>query len=92
MGAGKKNRISVWNWLGTLILCAIPGVNLIATILFLIFAKAQAKRTFAWAMLILILLGIALTCAAFLVFTNEIAAFAAQLRNDPRMLMLPGLD
>ena len=91
MGSGKKNKISVLNWMGTLIVCSIPGVNLIAAILFLIFAKAQPKRTFAWALLILLLLGIVLTCAAFLVFTDEIAAFAAQLRNDPRMLMLPEL-
>ena len=93
MGADKKNirKVSVWNWMGTLILCAIPGVNLIAVILFLIFAKAQAKRSFALAMLLLMLIFAALICAAFLVFPNEIAQFAAQLRNEPKML-LPNLN
>lgn len=93
MGADKKNyrKVSVWNWMGTLILCAIPGVNLIAVILFLIFAKAQAKRSFALAMLLLMLIFTALTCAAFLVYSNQIAQFAAMLRNEPKML-LPNLN
>lgn len=84
----KYRKVSVWNWLGTLILMAIPGVNLIATILFLIFAKAQAKRSFAGAMLILMLLGVALVCAAFIVFHIQIAAFAEQLRSSASALDL----
>ena len=28
----SKNRVSVWNWLLTLLLMAIPGVNLLAVI------------------------------------------------------------
>ena len=78
---GKSKRVSVWNWMGTLLVMAIPGVNLIALILFLIFAKAQAKRSFCLALLILWLLGIVLTVAAFLIFPDQLAALADYLRQ-----------
>ena len=82
----KYRKVSVWNWMGTLILSAIPGVNLIAMILFIIFAKAQAKRSFAVAMLVLMLLGVALTCAAFILFSAELSAFADLLRSGAPVL------
>ena len=47
---------SLLNWMGTLFLMTIPGVNLLAMILFIIFAKTQAKRSFAIAGLLLTLL------------------------------------
>ena len=75
-----KKQPSVLNWMGTLILCSIPGVNIIALILFIIFAKAQAKRSFAIAMLLLSILGVALACAAFIIFGAEISQFADTLR------------
>ena len=79
--SGKSKRVSVWNWLGTLILMCIPGVNLIALILFLIFSKVQAKRNFCIAALILMLLGIALVCAAFLILPDQLAQLAQALRE-----------
>lgn len=82
--AEKKNRlkkVSVWNWLGTLIVCSIPAVNVIALILMIILAKSQAKRSFAVAMLVLIILCVALVCAAFLLFPYELSELAAQLRG-----------
>lgn len=87
--AEKKNRVSVWNWLLTLILYAIPGVNLISCILFIIFAKTQPKRSSAIAMLILILLGAALTCAAFIFFPAYMSDLAAKLRGTAPALELP---
>ena len=86
---GKNKKVSVWNWLGTLILCSIPGVQLIALILFIIFAKAQSKRSFAIAMLVLDLLAIALVCAAFLVFPDQLAQLAADLRGGDALLVMP---
>jgi len=77
----KYRKVSILNWMGTLILTAIPGVNIIAMILFIIFAKAQAKRSFAIAMLLLMLIGAALFCAAFIVFDVQLAAFAEALRS-----------
>ena len=82
----KYKKVSVWNWMGTLILTSIPVVNIIAVILFIIFAKAQAKRSFAIAMLILMLLGAALVCAAFIVFSAEMHAFAELLRSEVPLL------
>ena len=32
MARVKKNRISVLNWMATLLVCAIPGVNIMDTI------------------------------------------------------------
>ena len=85
----KNKKVSVWNWLGTLILCGIPGVRLVALILFIIFAKAQSKRSFAIAMLVLELLCAALIIAAFLVFPDQLARFAADLRGGDALLVMP---
>ena len=85
----KFKKVSVWNWLGTLILCSIPGVRLIALILFIIFAKAQSKRSFAIAMLVLDVLVVALAFAAFLIFPDQLAQFAADLRGGDALLVMP---
>ena len=79
--SSKYRKVSVWNWMGTLILFNIPGVNIIALILTIILAKAQAKRSFAIAWLLLSIIGIALVCAAFLVFPEELSQIAAYLRS-----------
>ncbi len=78
----RSQRISVLNWMGTLLLCAIPGVNIIALILFIILAKSQSKRSFAIAGLVLMVIVAALICAAFLVFPNELADLANQIRRQ----------
>lgn len=79
--SSKYRKVSVWNWMGTLILFNIPGVNIIALILTIILAKAQAKRSFAIAWLLLSLIGIALVCAAFLLLPEELSQIAAYLRS-----------
>lgn len=84
----KYKKISVWNWMGTIILCAIPGVNVVAIILTIILAKAQAKRSFAIAMLVLMLLFAALIFAAFLLFPTELSQFAADLRGGDAVNLL----
>ena len=86
---GKSKKVSVWNWMGTLILCSIPGVRFIALILFIIFAKAQSKRSFAIAMLVLDVLVVALAFAAFLIFPDQLAQFAADLRGGDALLVMP---
>lgn len=91
MGRAVKNKakkISIWNWMGTILLCCIPGVNLIASILFIIFARTQSKRGFAIAALILQILAIVLVCAAFLIFTEELSQFAAELRGGDAINLL----
>ena len=90
-GAEKSNKykkVSVWNWMGTLILCSIPGVIVIALILMIILAKAQAKRSFAIAMLLLWILCAALVFAAFLIFPEALSQFAADLRGGDAVNLL----
>ena len=84
----KYKKVSVWNWMGTLILCSIPGVNFIALILMIILAKAQAKRSFAIAMLLLWILCAALVFAAILIFPEALSQFAADLRGGDAVNLL----
>lgn len=78
---GRSRRISVWNWLGTLIVLAIPGVNIVALILFLIFAQAQAKRSFCIAYMILLILALVLAGLALLLLPDQLSALSAYLRE-----------
>ncbi len=77
----RSRKVSIWNWMGTLILSAIPGVNIIAMILFIIFAKAPSKRSYAIAFLLLTLILALLGCAALIIFEQEIALLADRLRG-----------
>lgn len=85
MGESKKmggeNRVSVWNWMGTLLVMCVPGVNIVAAILFIILANTQAKRAYAIAFLLVTLLLAALTCAAFLFLPDQLSALADMLRG-----------
>ena len=90
----RNNRVSVINWIGTLLLSAIPGVNVIAWILMIIFAKRQAKRSFAIAALILAVLCVILYFVAFIAFGDHLVEFAQQLTEsvpavDPAVTPLP---
>ena len=66
----RKKGISLVNWLGTLLLSALPGINVIAWVLFCIFGKNRSKRTFAAAALILTGAFAVLFCLAFFFVTN----------------------
>ena len=76
----KSRKVSVWNWLGTLILLGIPVINIIAAILFIIFTKAQAKRSFCIAWLILLAVGLVLAFVAFLALPELVTALSNELR------------
>ena len=75
----RSNRVSVLNWLGTLFLSIIPGVNIIAWILFIIFCKPQPKRSFAIAAIVLSVLLCVLVIAAFFVFGDQLVEWAQKL-------------
>jgi len=75
----RRKGVSVWNWLGTLILSLIPGVNVLFFIVTILFAKTRAKRNFAIAALILMVLVAALSFAAFLIWGNAIENYAREL-------------
>ena len=81
MARSGKNRPSVLNWLGTLILFCIPGVNLIFLILSIIFAKSSAKRNFAIAGILLMVLCALALFAAFIFFPDYLAKLASSFRE-----------
>ena len=82
---GKKGP-SVLNWMGTLILCGIPGINLIFLILSAIFGKSSAKRSFAVAGILLMLLSLVLTCAAFAIFPDFFTRLAESIRDAGELI------
>lgn len=94
MARVKKNRISVLNWMGTLLLCAIPGVNIIAVICFLIFAKSASKKSFALAMLLWMVIVAVAVIALLIALPDQAAALADWLREiaarpEPAIAVIP---
>ena len=83
----NKNKdykpVSVGGWLGTIILSAIPGVNLILWIIWSFAAKRKSRKTFAIAMLILTFLFAALIALAVSLYGAEILDWARSI--DPEL-------
>ena len=86
MAKSGKNRPSVLNWMGTLILYAIPGVNLIFLILSAIFARSAAKRNFAIAGIILMVLCLILSVVAFAVFPDYFTQLGETIRATGKVV------
>ena len=78
----SKRQPSVLNWIGSLILYSIPGVNLIFLILSAIFARSTGKRNFAIAGILLIVLCAILTFVAFMVFPDFFTKLAQTMRES----------
>ena len=78
-GKIRRKPVSIINWMLTIILSVIPGVNIIGFIGMMIFAKNRSKKTYAAAALILCVLFAVLFIAAFLVFGDEIVELAGKL-------------
>ena len=76
-------KVSVMGWIGTLILSAIPALNLILWIIWAASAKRPSRRTFAGACLILTALCAALIALAVTLFGTEILEWARQI--DPEL-------
>ena len=89
MSKNGKNRPSVLNWMGTLILYSIPGVNLIFLILSAIFAKSSAKRNFAIAGILLMVLCLILSFAAFALFPDFFTTLGQNLRDAGHVVSIP---
>lgn len=82
MARNKKSpKISVLNWMGTLLLCAIPGVNLIAAVCMMLLARSSAKKTFASAMLIWMLIALVAGVVFLAAFPTQAADMAAAMRD-----------
>ena len=92
MAKTGKNTPSVFNWMITLILYSIPGVNVLFLILSAIFAKSTAKRRFAIAAILLMLLGVILVIAAFVAFPEFFREVAQTMRDSTNLpVTLPEL-
>ena len=79
--SNKSKKVSILNWIGTLILMGIPVVNVISAILFIIFAEAQAKRSFCIAWLILVAVAIVALCAGFMFLPDLMTRISDFLRS-----------
>ena len=79
-GRSSRNRVSVLNWMWTIVLACIPGVNIIALFLLAFLSKKQPKRTFAAAALVLMRIVAILSFVGFLVFPSELLSFGEWLR------------
>lgn len=75
--------VSVGGWLGTIILSAIPVVNLILWIIWAFAAKRPSRRSFSIAMLILTVVFIALAVGAIALFGAEMLEWARSI--DPEL-------
>ena len=89
-GRSSRNRVSVLNWMWTIVLACIPGVNIIALFLLAFLSKKQPKRTFAAAALVLMLIVAILIFVAFLVFPSELLSFGEWLPEGKEMLVVSG--
>lgn len=79
----NKSDISILNWMGTLILSSIPGINIILWVIWGVTSKKRSKRNFAWASLILTILCAVLIALAFVFYGPEIVDWVVGLANQP---------
>ena len=83
----NKNKgyrpVSVGGWIGTILLSAIPGLNILLWLIWAFFAKRPSRRSFSIAMLILTVLFAALIAAAIFLWGAEILEWARAL--DPEL-------
>lgn len=81
MAKSSKRQPSILNWMGSLFLVSIPGVNLIFLILSAIFAKSSSKRSFAVAGILLMVLCAVLIFAAFAIFPDFFTRLTDAMRQ-----------
>ena len=72
--------VSVWNWIGTLLLAAIPVVNIITMIVLIVRARTRTRRNFAIAALALEVFFLLLFAAALVFFGEEIITWLQTVR------------
>lgn len=79
----KEQKVSIGGWIGTLLLSAIPGVNLIAWVVWAIAAKLPSRKTFAIAQLILTAVLVLLVVAAISLYGTQLLDWARSI--DPEL-------
>lgn len=81
--SAEYKRVSVGGWMGTIVLSALPGLNLVLWIVWAFAAKRPSRRTFSAAMLLLTLIFLALCAAGVLLFGQELLEWARTV--DPHL-------
>lgn len=71
-------KVSFFNWVVTLIVSVIPGVNILFFIITSMFAKNPSKRMYAAAALVLTLLVLIACCVAVIFFGTELVEWAQE--------------
>ncbi len=75
-------RVSFLNWFFTLILSAIPGVNILFFIITIAAAHNASKKSFAVAALVLSLLVLIAACALVFFFGDAFVRWAEELLKE----------
>ena len=75
-------RVSFLNWFFTLIVSAIPGVNILFFVITIAAARNASKKSFAVAALVLSLLLLIAACALVFFFGNDFVRWAENLPKD----------
>lgn len=73
---GEYRKVSVGGWMGTIVLSAIPILNLILWIIWASAAKRPSRKSYASAMLILTAIFLLLIAVAIMVFGNDMLSWA----------------
>ncbi len=78
----EYKAVSVGGWIVTLLLSAIPALNLILWMIWAFAAKRPSRKSFAVAMLILTLIFLALSLLAACLFGQEILDWARSINPN----------
>ncbi|NLG24869.1 MAG: hypothetical protein GX558_05905 [Clostridiales bacterium] len=76
---GEYRRVSVGGWIGTLLLSAIPGVNLVLWIIWAFSARRPSRRSYAQALLILVAVVLIAAAVCAMVWGQEVVNWAWRL-------------
>lgn len=75
----RQQTVSVGNWMGTLILMAIPVVNLVLLIIWAVSGRIPSKRNYAIASILLTVIWIVLSVVIIAIFGDRIVNFLLSL-------------
>ena len=78
----RRKPISILNWMLTIIVTFIPGVNVLGCLGMLIFSKNRSKKNYSAAALILIAIFVVLFLLAFLFFGDQIVDLTKKLSES----------
>lgn len=75
----RQQTVSIGNWVGTLVLMAIPVVNLVMAIIWAVSTKVPSKRNFAIAWILLTVICLIVSVVMIALFGQTIVDFLLSL-------------